>query len=464
MLFPLKWFSIYGWNYWVTPATHFFCHYFLCIATVKLLQFLRLIQTNLLFTFYWYAWFQLQQEGTYEICGTQTTKKNIVRYKTTCSAANLYCIQCLKFSTSSQDDLTHHFVRKHSAPKSNVTLKCKLCYQRNPCPYALRQHNNTQHCFLIKTTKIELDSSNNEVDDTNLEEKLRSCQQILLKSPIEWARHKMFKYAETKKSLPLRLVWSPWQNAEYKTSPVWCLDSKLRSCKPLEAEHNEYFNILKNGLTTELAVVKLKISKPPPTGVENYQYLQYIWKQQQMSSFKDFFSWYNKKDVVPTFEAMQKMIAFYHEKVIDMLKLDCTLPNLANVCLHKSIDTKFYPFTEADKDLLEKIRKDAGGFSVIFTRKAVVDETFTRKSANISNSIVGINTSQLYPKSMCIYTRWDLFLETSRFTPRESKTLRFENMVTSNFQRTRPDCNIESFYTTVGQRKIDCFSFDGFSF
>ena len=67
-----------------------------------------------------------------------------------------------------------------------------------------------------------------------------------------------------------------------------------------------------------------------------------------------------------------------------MLKLSCTLPNLANICLHKSTDSKFYPFTENDKDLLEKIREDmVGGPSIVFPRKAVVDETFIRKSTNL---------------------------------------------------------------------------------
>ena len=76
---------------------------------------------------------------------------------------------------------------------------------------------------------------------------------------------------------------------------------------------------------------------------------------------------------------MQKKIAFYHDKDIDMLKLDCTLPNLANICLHNSTDAKFYPFTEGEKDLLEKIREDVvGGSSIVFTRKTVVDETFIR--------------------------------------------------------------------------------------
>ena len=51
--------------------------------------------------------------------------------------------------------------------------------------------------------------------------------------------------------------------------------------------------------------------------------------------------WYNNNDVVPNLEAMQKMIEFYHQKKIDMLKLGCTLPNLANICRHKSTDSKF---------------------------------------------------------------------------------------------------------------------------
>ena len=57
-----------------------------------------------------------------------------------------------------------------------------------------------------------------------------------------------------------------------------------------------------------------------------------------------------------------------------MLMLGCTLPNLADICLHKSTDAKFYPFAEVEKDQLEKIREDVvAGPSIVFTRKAVVD-------------------------------------------------------------------------------------------
>ena len=194
-----------------------------------------------------------------------------------------------------------------------------------------------------------------------------------------------------------------------------------------------------------------------------------MWKQEQLSSFKDFSRWYNNKDVALTLQTMQMMIAFYHGKDIDMLKLGCTLPNLANICLHKSTDGKVYPFTEGDEDLLEKIREDVvGGPFIVLTRKAVVDETFIRKSTIIYKSVVGIDASQLYHYSMCqpmptgLHTRWDIDSETGRFTPRKNKTRSFENMVKSFFQRTRPDCKIESFSTTGREKKIDRFSVDGF--
>ena len=152
-----------------------------------------------------------------------------------------------------------------------------------------------------------------------------------------------------------------------------------------------------------------------------------------------------------------------------MLKLGCTLPNLANICLHKSTSAKFYPFTDTDEDLLEKIREDmVGGPSIVFTRKATVDETFIRNSRNICKSIVGIDASQLYPYSMCqpmprgLYMWWEYETESNKFKPQQNKSRNFENMVMSFSQRQRPDCNIESFYITGTQKKVDWFKIDGF--
>ena len=108
-----------------------------------------------------------------------------------------------------------------------------------------------------------------------------------------------------------------------------------------------------------------------------------------------------------------------------------------------------------------------GGPSFVFTRKAVMDETFIRKSSNLCKSIVGIDDSQLYPYSMChpvptgLYTRWEYGSETKRFTTCQNKSRSFENMVLSFFRESRPDCKIESNITTGRQNKIVCFSVDG---
>ena len=152
-----------------------------------------------------------------------------------------------------------------------------------------------------------------------------------------------------------------------------------------------------------------------------------------------------------------------------MLKLGCTLPYQANICLHKSTDAKFYPITEGYKDLSEKIREDlVGGPSIVPTQKAFANESFNRKSTGLCKCIVGIDASQLYPYSMCqsiptgLYTRWDFDSDTGRFMPRQNKTRSLEKMVLSHFHRTRPECEIESFFTAGRKKKIDCFSVDEF--
>ena len=109
-----------------------------------------------------------------------------------------------------------------------------------------------------------------------------------------------------------------------------------------------------------------------------------------------------------------------------------------------------------------------GGPSIVFTRKAVVDKTFIRRSNNVCKAILGIDASQLYPFSMCqamptgLYTRWEFDSDLQKFKARQNKIRKFENMVMSFYQANRPECTIESFYTTGKQKKIDSFTVDGF--
>ena len=181
-----------------------------------------------------------------------------------------------------------------------------------------------------------------------------------------------------------------------------CFYSKLRKCNPIEKEYLDYEKLVQTGLSHESAMQKLRITRPPLTGDQIYAYLVEVWEREKMLTSKVFLHCYSNKDVIPTLEAMQKMIDFYHNKGNKMLKLGCILPNSANICLQKSTRAKVYPFTETDKDLLGKIREVmVGGASIVFTRRAVVDETFIRKPQNVCKSIVGNDASQLYRFSMC---------------------------------------------------------------
>ena len=147
-----------------------------------------------------------------------------------------------------------------------------------------------------------------------------------------------------------------------------------------------------------------------------------------MHSFTDFLRRYNNKDLVPTLEAVKKMIQLYLDKWIDMLKLGWTLPNLTNIFLHSPTNAIFYPFLDRDMDLLEKIPEDmVGGPSIVSTRKAVIGETKCRSSSNNCNSVVGIDASQIYLYAICqpvptgLYTLWEFNADLHPFKPRFNK-------------------------------------------
>ena len=67
------------------------------------------------------------------------------------------------------------------------------------------------------------------------------------------------------------------------------------------------------------------------------------------------------------------------------------------------------------------------------------------------------------PMPTGLHTRWESNADLHRSKPRSNKARSFENMVMAFFQSSRTENKIESFYTAGTQRKIDCFSVDGFS-
>ena len=138
-----------------------------------------------------------KEKITCEFCGNQTTRNNIVRQKKRCSVETLYRSRCPNFSTKSQNDLNYHIAKKHSAPKPDITFKCKLCFQEFPGFYALRQLGNTQHTMQVGsgTRDVDVEHIVGDNDDHRLREELRSCQYFLVDSELERARHKVFNYA-----------------------------------------------------------------------------------------------------------------------------------------------------------------------------------------------------------------------------------------------------------------------------
>ena len=52
--------------------------------------------------------------------------------------------------------------------------------------------------------------------------------------------------------------------------------SILRNSNPLEKHYNDFQNLVNSGLTTEQAVIKLRMHRIPPTGAANILYLQSV--------------------------------------------------------------------------------------------------------------------------------------------------------------------------------------------
>ena len=75
-----------------------------------------------------------------------------------------------------------------------------------------------------------------------------------------------------------------------------------------------------------------------------------------------------------------------------------------------NLSTQVNRIFSSGSDLFEKTRESlTGGPPVVFTRKAVTNETFIEKSNNLCISIVGVDVSHLFLYSMCQNMRTGLY-------------------------------------------------------
>ena len=129
--------------------------------------------------------------------GTQPTKVNLARHKKSCSAGTLFCSQCPKFFTNSQNDLNYHIGKKRSASKPDITFKCRLCYAEITGSFAFRLHKNTQNGpqMGFGASNFDVEDIVGNVDDQSLREEMESCKHFLTDTEMQKERHRVFNFA-----------------------------------------------------------------------------------------------------------------------------------------------------------------------------------------------------------------------------------------------------------------------------
>ena len=115
------------------------------------------------------------------------------------------------------------------------------------------------------------------------------------------------------------------------------------------------------------------------------------------------------------------MIAFYDDEDIDVLQLVFSSPNLANICLHKSTDTKSNPFTEGDEDLLEKFGKSlVVQLSFLHGKQLLMQPLFDNQQifANLFLGLVPAN----YTSTRCVNPSHSVFTRVGLSIQRQVKS------------------------------------------
>ncbi len=149
--------------------------------------------------------------------------------------------------------------------------------------------------------------------------------------------------------------------------------------------HEAFFSSLKNTNISE----------------EEYRYCQHVWKENKMTTFKDFLVWYNNLDVAPFVTAVERLQEFYFNKGIDVFKTSISVPGIARQLLFrtaKDAGVNFALFDKKSSDLYDTFKQNVvGGPSIIFNRHAKAGETFIRNNQNkLCQRIRGDDANALY--------------------------------------------------------------------
>ena len=132
---------------------------------------------------------------------------------------------------------------------------------------------------------------------------------------------------------------------------------------------------------------------------DDYARCQAVWRDNGMTTMRDYLIWYNNRDVIPFLEAIAKQFAFYHDRGIDIFKDGISVPGLSLLHLFNDLpnDTNFVTFNRTNSDLHELVKDNiVGGPAIIFHRYHEKNVTRIRGGSEPCRSIVGYDANALY--------------------------------------------------------------------
>ena len=137
---------------------------------------------------------------------------------------------------------------------------------------------------------------------------------------------------------------------------------------------------------------------------DDYASCEKAWRDNGMTTLRDFLVWYNNRDVVPFLQAIRRQFTFYEQRGIDMFKQGISVPGLTLLYLFNDLPEKTYftIFNEKNKDLHQLVKDGiVGGPSIVFQRyheKGVtkIRQTEYGETARSCGSIVGYDANALY--------------------------------------------------------------------
>ena len=92
--------------------------------------------------------------------------------------------------------------------------------------------------------------------------------------------------------------------------------------------------------------------------------------------------------------------------------------------------------------------------------RKVLSKNLLRDSTQYCKTIIGIDATDFHPHSLChvmpagLYLSWKQNNESDKFMQRQSRTIKFENIVIFYLQKIRPQCEVERVYRRGIEEKI----------